>query len=290
MAPTGRFQRLKGTLRTVGRTLKRNPNMILGMVFVIGAALIAIFAPFIAAQDPLLLKPADRLMGPSSAHFFGTDQMGRDTFARTIYGSRISLLVGSSVAVLSVVFGLFFGLIAGYYRSMDAVVMRFMDGLMAFPSLLLAIALMAMLGASVQNVIITLTVVDTPRMVRVVRASVLSLRERDFVEAARAVGARPWRIMGIHILPNTIAPVIVQATYIFALAILVEAGLSFLGAGTPPAIPSWGNIMGEGRMYVQMAVWLTFFPGLFLSLTVLGINLIGDGLRDSLDPKLARRM
>ena len=206
-----------------------------------------------------------------------------------MYGGRISLLVGFAVGGITTVGGLFIGLIAGYYRKVDNVVMRFMDGLMAFPTLILALALIAVLGASVQNVIIVITVVSVPRMVRVVRSSVLSLREQQFVEAARALGVPAWRILALHIAPNTLAPVMVQGTFVFALAVITEANLSFLGAGVPPTTPSWGNIMGQGRTYLQIAVWVTFFPGVFLSLTVLSINLLGDGLRDALDPKLRRR-
>jgi peptide/nickel transport system permease protein len=206
-----------------------------------------------------------------------------------MFGGRISLLVGFAVGLVVAAAGLLIGLIAGYYRTMDNIIMRFLDGLMAFPSLLLALALIAILGSSVQNVIIAICVVETPRMVRVVRGAVLVLRETTFVEAARAFGAPLWRILLLHVAPNTLAPAIVQATFIFALAIIVEANLSFLGAGVPPRIPTWGNIMGQGRTYLQMAMWVTFFPGLFLSLTVLAINLVGDGLRDALDPKLARR-
>ena len=200
------------------------------------------------------------------------------------------MAVGIAVAIITMVGGVVLGLVSGYYRTLDAIIMRLMDGMMAIPSFLLAIALVAMLGASLQNVIIALSVVETPRVVRVVRSSVLTLRERVYVEAAEAIGAKGIRIMARHIFPNTVPPLIVQGTYIFALAILVEAGLSFLGAGTPPDIPSWGNIMGEARLYVRVAEWIMFFPGLFLSLTVLAINLIGDGLRDTLDPTLARRM
>jgi peptide/nickel transport system permease protein len=185
---------------------------------------------------------------------------------------------------------MFIGLATGYYKGLDSVIMRFMDTLMAFPAILLALALIALLGSSLQNVIIALTVVETPRTVRLIRSSVLYIRETTFVEAARAIGASPLRILALHVAPNTIAPVIVQATYVFALAVIAEANLSFLGAGTPPYVPSWGNIMAEGRTYLQIAPWVTLFPGVFLSLTVLAINLVGDGLRDTLDPKLRRRM
>ena len=272
------------------RALIKNPNMLLGLVLLVVMLVMAIFSGLITDVDPRHIDTIERLKAPSNQYLFGTDHLGRDIFARVVYGSRLSLLVGISVAIITMAGGVVLGLISGYYRTLDAIIMRLMDGLMAIPSFLLAIALVAMLGASVQNVIIALSVVETPRVVRVVRSSVLTLRERVYVEAAGAIGARGVRIMARHIFPNTVPPLIVQGTYIFALAILVEAGLSFLGAGTPPDIPSWGNIMGEARLYVRVAEWIMFFPGLFLSLTVLAINLIGDGLRDTLDPTLARRM
>jgi|TARA_B100000745_G_scaffold57760_2_gene34221 peptide/nickel transport system permease protein len=206
-----------------------------------------------------------------------------------MYGGRISIVVGGAVGGISTILGLAIGLVAGYYRKVDAVIMRFMDGLMAFPSLILALALIAVLGASVQNVIIVITIVSVPLVARVVRASVLSLREQQFIDAAKALGVPDWRILMLHIAPNTLAVLMVQGTFVFALAVIAEANLSFLGAGVPPTTPSWGNIMGEGRTYLSLAFWVTFFPGVFLSLTVLAINLLGDGLRDALDPKLRRR-
>ncbi len=272
------------------RALIKNPNMLFGLILLTIMSAMAIFSALITDVDPRYIDTIERLRSPSSQYLFGTDHLGRDIFARVVYGSRLSLIVGIAVAIITMVGGVVMGLISGYYRTLDAIIMRLMDGLMAIPSFLLAIALVAMLGASLQNVIIALSVVETPRVVRVVRSSVLTLRERVYVEAAEAIGARGIRIMARHIFPNTVPPLIVQGTYIFALAILVEAGLSFLGAGTPPDIPSWGNIMGEARLYVRVAEWIMFFPGLFLSLTVLAINLIGDGLRDTLDPTLARRM
>jgi len=272
------------------RALIKNPNMLFGLILLLIMSTMAIFSGQITDVDPRHIDTIERLKSPSSEYYFGTDHLGRDIFARVVYGSRLSLIVGIAVAVITMAGGVVLGLISGYYRTLDAVIMRLMDGLMAIPSFLLAIALVAMLGASLQNVIIALSVVETPRVVRVVRSSVLTLRERVYVEAAEAIGAQGVRIMARHIFPNTVPPLIVQGTYIFALAILVEAGLSFLGAGTPPDIPSWGNIMGEARLYVRVAEWIMFFPGLFLSLTVLAINLIGDGLRDTLDPTLARRM
>ena len=206
-----------------------------------------------------------------------------------MYGGRISIVVGGAVGGISTILGLAIGLVAGYYRKVDAVIMRFMDGLMAFPSLILALALIAVLGASVQNVIIVITTVSVPLVARVVRASVLSLREQQFIDAAKALGVPDWRILMLHIAPNTLAVLMVQGTFVFALAVIAEANLSFLGAGVPPTTPSWGNIMGQGRTYLPLAFWITFFPGVFLSLTVLAINLLGDGLRDALDPKLRRR-
>jgi peptide/nickel transport system permease protein len=251
---------------------------------------IAAGAPYWGTIDPVEFNPIERLRAPSTMHWFGTDMLGRDLYSRTIYGGRVSLLVGSCVAILSMSVGLVIGMLSGYHRSVDTIVMRVMDGLMAIPSILLAIALMALVSASVRNVIIALTIPEIPRVVRVVRSVVLSLREQAYIEASRANGASLLRILIRHIMPNTLAPVIVQGTYICASAVIIEAYLSFLGAGTPPEIASWGNIMAEGRAYIQIAFWIILFPGLFLACTVLAINMIGDGLRDTLDPKLARRM
>ena len=268
---------------------KRNPTLTFGVFILAMMSVIAIISPFITGEA-ILTSFEDRLISPSLAGFwFGTDNFGRDVYARTMQGSRISLLVGFSVALLVTVTGLVIGLVSGYFRVVDNIVMRVMDGMMAMPTILLALAIITLLGSSVQNVIIVITIVDTPRMVRIVRGVALSLREQMFVDAAEAVGVPVWRILMFHIAPNTIAPVLVQATFVFASAILTEAALSFLGAGTPPIIPSWGNIMGEGRQYLQIAFWITFFPGLFLSVTVLAINLAGDGLRDILDPRLRHR-
>ena len=280
----------RGVIQSSLVAFRRNTNMSLGMLILAIAILVAVMSPLMTRTDPSKLSPFERLQSPRQSHWFGTDHLGRDVFDRTLVGSRISLLVGFSVGFITSVLGLAIGLVTGYYKRVDNIVMRFMDGLMAFPSLLLALALIAVLGASVTNVIMVICIVDTPRMVRVVRGATLVLRELQFVEAAQALGTPTWRILFRHIAPNTFAPVMVQATFIFALAIIVEANLSFLGAGVPPSTPSWGNIMGEGRTFLQIAVWVTFFPGLFLSLTVLSINLVGDGLRDSLDPRFSRRM
>ena len=269
---------------------KRNPTMMGGIAIVLVMALLAVLAPLLNTIDPKEIDPRNRFLSPSWATWFGSDNVGRDVYSRTIFGTRVSLIVGFAVAVIATFSAAMVGVLSGYYRKVDAVIMRVMDGLMSIPSVLLAMALMALLGGSVQNVIIALCVVETPRAVRIVRSSVLSLREQMFVDAARALGTSPLRILYLHILPNTLAPLIVQATYIGASAVLVEAYLSFLGAGPPPDVPSWGNIMAEGRNYIRRAVWVIFFPGLFLTLTVLGINLAGDGLRDNLDPRLRRRM
>jgi peptide/nickel transport system permease protein len=252
-------------------------------------ALISIAAPLLAS-DPLELNPIIRLKPPSAEFWFGTDFLGREVYARVIYGGRISLTVGLAVAVIATTVGLFIGLLAGYIRAVDAVVMRVMDGLMAIPGVLLAIALISLAGASVINVIIAITIPEVPRVVRLVRAVVLTIREQPYVEAAVSVGTKLPKILWKHILPNTMAPLIVQATYVCASAIVIESILSFLGAGTPPEVPSWGNIMAEGRDYFQIAPWMIFFPGLLLAITVLAVNILGDGLRDSLDPRIARRM
>ena len=270
--------------------VRRNPTVTLGSLLLLAIVLVAIFAPLIAPGDPQALDPIKRLRPPSRDHWFGTDMYGRDIFTRTIHGSRISLIVGALVALLSVGFGLVIGLVTGYVRVLDGVVMRVMDGLMAIPDILLAIALMALFRASVTNVVIAVTVPQVPRVARLVRAVVLTIRELPYIEAAQSIGTRFRRVLTRHLLPNTIAPLVVQATYTGAAAVLTEAGLSFLGAGTPPNIPSWGNMMAEGRTFFQIAVWIILFPGLFLAITVLAVNLLGDGLRDALDPRLRRRM
>ena len=264
----------------VARLVTRHPMLIAGAACLLLVAASAIGAPWWGTIDPQALRPVIRLHPPSAEQWFGTDQYGRDIYSRTLYGGRISLLVGSTVGVASLVFGVAIGLVGGYYRRLDAIVMRVMDGLMAIPAILLALALMALMRASVRNVIVALTVPEIPRVVRLVRASVLSLREQTMVEGARAIGARTPRILVRYVLPALVAPLIVQGTYICASAILFEAYLSFLGAGTPPIIPSWGNIMAEGRAYVQRAFWIILFPGAFLAATVLAVNLVGDGLRD----------
>ncbi len=264
------------------RALRRHPTLIGGLVALALIAAGGVFAPVWWTGDPLEMRPAERLRPPSAARWFGSYQFGRDIYTRMLYGTRISLTVGSAVAAGSLALGTVLGLVIGFFRRLDAVMMRVMDGLMAIPAILLALALMALMKASVQNVIVALVIPEIPRVVRLVRASVLSLREQLMVEGARALGAGTPRILARYILPALVAPLIVQGTYICASAILFEAYLSFLGAGTPPHIPSWGNIMAEGRAYVQLAFWIILFPGLFLGATVLAVNLVGDGLRDLL--------
>jgi peptide/nickel transport system permease protein len=269
-----------GRLRRFSR---RNPTLMLGAAVMALIVISGVSAPVWWTGDPLAMRPAERLQAPSAAHWFGSDNFGRDVYTRTLYGTRVSLVVGAAVALASLVVGTSLGLVIGFHRRLDAVMMRVMDGLMAIPAILLALALMALMKGSVRNVIIALVIPEIPRVIRVVRASVLSLREHTMVEGARALGARTPRILVRYVLPALMAPLIVQATYICASAILFEAYLSFLGAGTPPHIPSWGNIMAEGKTYVQLAFWIILFPGVFLALTVLAVNLIGDGLRETLD-------
>jgi peptide/nickel transport system permease protein len=276
--------------RGVRDTIRRHPTIVVGATLLGLMAAMAIFAPYLGTVDPQALSPIRRLRWPSAQYWFGTDMLGRDIYSRTIYGARVSLTVGVSVALLASGFGLAIGLVTGFSRWTDAIMMRIMDGLMSIPAILIAIALMALTRASLENVIIAITIADTPRVARLVRGVVLSLRELPFVEAAHASGTGFFRILWRHILPNTIPPLLVQGTFVAASAMIVEAILSFLGAGTPPNIPSWGNIMAEGRSLFQVAYYIVLFPGVFLSVTVLAINLLGDGLRDALDPRLARRM
>jgi peptide/nickel transport system permease protein len=281
-APIGR-----GAIRS---TLRRHPTIVAGSALLLIMVLGAIFAPYLGTVDPQALSPIRRLRPPSAAYWFGTDMLGRDVYSRVVYGARISLVVGISVALFSSATGLIIGLITGFSRIADSIVMRIMDGLMSIPPVLLAIALMSLTRASLQNVIFAITVAEVPRVTRLVRGVVLSLREQPFVEAAEAAGTGFFRTLWRHILPNTLAPLLVQGTFICASAMITEAILSFIGAGTPPNIPSWGNIMAEGRALFQVAYTIILFPGICLSLTVLAVNLVGDGLRDALDPRLARRM
>ncbi|HML09951.1 MAG TPA: ABC transporter permease [Stellaceae bacterium] len=282
--------RLPRTRGAVATYIRRHPTVVIGGVLLGLMLSVAVFAPWLGTADPTALAPAHRLRWPSAEYWFGSDMLGRDIYSRTIYGARVSLTVGLSVALLATALGLCVGLVTGLNRWVDAIVMRVMDGLMSIPGVLIAIALMALTRASMTNVIFAITVAEVPRVTRLVRSVVLTLRDQPFVEAAIASGTSQIRVMWRHIVPNTLATLLVQGTYICASAMITEAILSFIGAGTPPTIPSWGNIMAEGRAVFLVAYYIVLFPGIFLSLTVLAINLLGDGLRDAIDPRLARRL
>ncbi|MFC0239502.1 ABC transporter permease [Rhodopseudomonas telluris] len=249
----------------------------------------AIFAPWLAPHDPLLLAPAQRLKPASAQFLLGTDAYGRDVLSRILYGGRVSLLIGVGAAIVSIAIGLVVGLLSGFFKWLDAIIMRLMDGLMAIPSILLAIAVVSLSGASLTTVLIAITIPEIPRVARLVRSVVLTAREEPYVEAAISVGSSLPKIMARHLLPNTVAPLIVQGTYIAASAILTEAILSFLGAGISPETPTWGNIMAEGRTLFQVKPSLIFWPGVLLSIAILSVNLIGDAARDALDPRMKQR-
>ena len=267
-----------------------HPLALFAAVILLLIVVVALLAPFVGTVDPRALSPAQRLKPPSELAWLGTDQFGRDVWSRVVYGARVSLTVGLAVAVASVLIGTFIGVVAGYVRWLDGVVMRIMDGLMAIPGILLAIALVALSGASKLTVIVAITIPEVPRVVRLVRSIVLSVREEPFVEAAISVGTPLPKLLWRHVLPNCIPPLIVQSTYIAASAMLTEAILSFLGAGTPPETPSWGNMMAEGRTFFPIAPWIVLLPGFALALTILAVNVLGDALRDRLDPKIAKRI
>jgi peptide/nickel transport system permease protein len=267
-----------------------HPLALFAAVILLLIVVVALLAPFVGTVDPRALTPAQRLKPPSELAWLGTDQFGRDVWSRVVYGARVSLTVGLAVAVASVLIGTFIGVVAGYIRWLDGVVMRIMDGLMAIPGILLAIALVALSGASKLTVIVAITIPEVPRVVRLVRSTVLSVREEPFVEAAISVGTPLPKLLWRHVLPNCIPPLIVQSTYIAASAMLTEAILSFLGAGTPPETPSWGNMMAEGRTFFPIAPRIVLLPGFALALTILAVNVLGDALRDRLDPKIAKRI
>jgi peptide/nickel transport system permease protein len=279
-APKAR-QRLSGAAVSV----VRQPEIVIGATLLIAMVLLALLCPHLATVDPRAMSPGHRLASPSAAHWFGTDQLGRDLYSRVLYGSRISLLVGFSVAALSSLFGTIIGMVSASNRQVDTIVMRVMDGVMSIPAILLAIALMAVTGGSVANVITAVTLVEIPRVARLIRGAVLSLREQPYVEAAVTVGTSAPRIVLRHLLPGIVPPLLVQATFVWATAMILEAALSFIGAGTPPTTPSWGNIMADGKALWQIRPLLIFIPAGFLSITLLAINLLGDGLRDLLDPR-----
>lgn len=280
--PLPRYRRL------AGRMIRPNLALLVGGALLGSMVLAAVAAPYLARTDPQMMAPIQRLQWPSADHWFGTDMLGRDVYSRTLYGARISLTVGISVAASSSAIGLLIGLITGFSWWADAILMRIMDGLMSIPAILIAIALMALSRASVANVVMAITIAEVPRIARVVRGVVLTLRELPYIEAAIASGISLPHVLWRHIVPNTLPALWVQATYTAASAMMVEAILSFLGAGTPPNIPSWGNMIAEGRHYFQFASYIVLFPGAFLSASVLAINLLGDGLRDALDPRLSQ--
>jgi peptide/nickel transport system permease protein len=267
------------------RLLLEKPAVVISLAFIAMIALIAAFAPVIASVDPEFVNPVIRLEGPSSEHWFGTDDLGRDVFSRAIYGARISLLVGISVMFGAIILGSIIGLVAGYYQRLDTVLMRVMDGLEAFPSILLAIAIMASFGAATRNVIVALSIVVAPNAARLVRSTTLLNRQQPYVESARAIGLGDFAILVRYIFMNSLSPVIAQASFAVAFGILAEASLSFLGAGVPPDTPTWGGLVSSGQPRLQQAWWISVFPGTLLFMTVLAFNLIGDGLRDALDPR-----
>jgi peptide/nickel transport system permease protein len=282
----------------------RNPSVIVGGVILLIMLAIAILAPFLGTVDPTRIDPAARNKKPDTeityrldngqtakrVAYFGTDSLGRDVYSRVIYGTRVSLAVGVAVSLFAIAIGTMIGLLSGYVRWLDGIIMRIMDGLMAIPGILLAIALVSIWRAGLITVIFAIVVPDVPRVVRLVRSIVLTVREEPYVEGAVSVGTPTWILMFRHILPNTVAPLIVQGTFIAAAAILAEAALSFLGIGIPPEIPSWGNIMAEGRTLFRVFPHNILYPGIFLALTVLAINIMGDGLRDTLDPKMSKKV
>lgn len=278
-------QRLSG-LRQVWQ---KHPSAVIGAAMLTVTVLAAVAAPWLGTIDPQAIAPFNRLEAPGAQFWFGGDLVGRDVYSRTVYGARVSLAVGAGVVVGGLSLGLAVGLLSGFVRWIDQLLMRVMDGLMAIPSILLAVALISLTGASLQNIIIAISIAEVPRVARLVRSVVLSLKEQPYVEAAITSGTSFVRILWRHILPNTVAPLVVQGTYIFASAILTEAILSFIGAGTPPSTPSWGNIIAEGRTVFSIAPHIVLFPGLALSFTALGVNLLGDGLRDIFDPRFVSR-
>ncbi|MCM3675089.1 ABC transporter permease [Peribacillus simplex] len=261
-----------------------NRLVVTGSVIILILSLISIFAPLIIVYTPYDMIVTARLSPPSAEHFFGTDNFGRDLFSRVVYGTRVSMTVGLTVAAITLVIGAVIGLYSAYYRTLDHILMRICDGLMAFPAILLAIALMAALGPNIINVILSLSIVNTPTVARVVRSAAIVVKEQTFIEALRSQGASSWRIIWLHIAPNIMSPLIVQITYVFGVSVIIEASLSFLGAGIPAPSPSLGNILFDGKIVIFNAWWMTVFPGAFIILSVLGLNLFGDGLRDLLDP------
>lgn len=275
-------------MKAVLTRLFRRRIVLLSAIVLVAIVVLALGASVFASADPNDTAVLDRLKAPSAEHLLGTDELGRDLYARVVHGARYSLSIAAMTAVGSVVLGTLVGLIAGFFRRLDTPIMRVVDAMMSFPDILLAIALVAILGASLSNVVLALVLVYTPRVARVVRASTLVVRELLFVEAARAIGARTPHILWHHVLPNLLSPILVQGSFIFAYAILAEAGLSFLGVGVPPEIPTWGTMVAGSQQYAERAFWVVLFPGLAIILTALSLQLLGDGVRDMLDPKLKK--
>jgi peptide/nickel transport system permease protein len=268
--------------------LWRRKTALIGVLILVLIVALAVFAPLISPYPPGQMRISQRLRPPSTLNWFGTDEFGRDIFTRVIYGARISLMAGALTVAIACIAGTILGIVAGFFSRLDALISRVIDGMMAFPDILLAIALVAVLQPSLANVVIALGIVYTPRVARVVRAATLVIRELPYVEAARAVGLPTWLILGRHVLRNLTSPIIVQGTFIFAYAILAEAGLSFLGTGVSPETPTWGTIIAGGQQYARQADWIMIFPGLAIVLAVLSLQLVGDGLRDILDPRLRK--
>jgi peptide/nickel transport system permease protein len=303
-APIGVLERAAATRPGTVRRITRNRSIIIGAAMVALVALIAVLAPLLGTVDPAQVEPALRNKRPGQmvtslnadgtrterTLWMGTDSLGRDVYSRVVYGARVSLVVGVTVALFSAAIGLVIGVVSGYVRALDTIVMRVMDGLMSIPAILLAIGLVSLSRAGLRTVIIAIVIPEVPRVVRLVRSVVLSIREEPYVEAAVALGARTPALLVRHVVPNTVAPLIVHATFICASAILIEATLSFLGVGIPPATPTWGNIMAEGRTLFRVFPHNIFFPGVFLAVTVLAVNMLGDGLRDMLDPKTRKQV
>lgn len=289
---------------SVWYVLARSPSVLFGVIVLAIITLIGLAAPILGTTDPAAIDPANRNKRPgyeatvrnadgsqtAAIHLMGTDSLGRDVYSRVVYGARVSLLIGVTVAAVSIAIGLLIGLLVGYFRLVDNIVMRIMDGMMAIPAILLALSLVSLLSAGLSTVIIAISITEIPRVVRLVRSVVLSVREEPYVEAAISVGTPTWLLLIRHVLPNTISPLIVQATYIAAHAILIEAVLSFLGVGIPAETPTWGNIMAEGRALFRLFPHNIFYPGLLLALSVLAVNILGDGLRDALDPRMRERI
>jgi len=272
----------------LAQALKSPPVLAAFVIFSV-VVVLSVLAPVLGTMDPIAIDPGRRFAGVSAEHWLGTDAFGRDTYSRVLYGARVSLIVGLGAMLASILLGLVIGVIAGYFRAADAIIMRVMDGIMAIPSILLAIALVSLTGGTLATVLVAIIVPEVPRVVRLVRGVILNVRSEPYVEAAVSLGSPLHRLLLRHMVPNTLAPLIVQGTFIFASAILTEATLSFLGAGLPTEIPSWGNMMADGRMYFQLQPGLVLYPGVVLALTLLSVNVLGDVLRDVLDPKMARR-